>query len=266
LKNSRKLANIFAAMTLIMSALPVHAASAAWNPRTPLKYPESMVSMLLSSEPNAVNRSISAACIVAVKKVMQSGGNLVSKKLVANSLPLEKFPRSDVADNSFFHYTRSDSAFDQIAAKRSYADLFSYARTQGSSTWNWVFYVAADDVSSSGFGPYEYKFTLKPSTLIFYSQGDRPGQKSAAATVESEITKELIAKYPALSDCNHTFNDGPLLNFLVYLSAEASKIGAIAYWGVGNSTKQTTVPQSVVGVQWLQIVDAWSIQSMERIR
>jgi hypothetical protein len=232
-----------------------------WDPRTPLKYPESLVSMLISSEPNKINQAISAECIAAVKKHMNAGGNLASKKIIENSLVVEKFPRADVADNDFFHYTGQGSSFEQIRTQKSYSDFFSYLRKGAASTWNWVLYVAGDDRSSQSYGGYGYKFTFKPGTRIFYSQGDKPGVSSNKEAIESEVTAELVARNPELQNCNSKFNDS-YLNFLVYLSAEASKVGAVAYWGIGNS-----VPGAAgAGSQWLQVLDAWSLQSMDRIR
>jgi len=250
----------FAGMEKLTEKALLQRVSWGWDPRTPLRHPESLLSLVISNDDNAVKNALKPTCVEAVKKHIAAGYNLASKAVIANSLPVEKFPRPDVSDNDFFHYTESGTEFNAIMTKKSYADFFSWMRTRD-TLWNWLLYVAGEDQSSNSYGNYGYKFKFKPGTRILYSQGDKPGMKSSSRTqIAADIAQELVVKTPELANCNYDMQYE--VNFLTYLSAESSKIGAVAYWGIGNNVPGA----SGAGYQWLQVIDAWAIESMERIR
>ncbi|MNT92775.1 hypothetical protein D3C72_2341140 [compost metagenome] len=84
--------------------------------------------------------------------------------------------------------------------------------------------------------------------------------KSSRTEIAADVAEELVVKTPELAYCNYDMANE--VNVLTYLAAESSKIGAVAYWGIGNNVYGA----SGAGYQWLQVIDAWTIQSMERIR
>lgn len=249
----------FAGMEKLSPKALIKRVGFGWDPRTPLRHKESLLAQIISNESNAVQKTVHADCVAAVKKHIQAGYSLASKKVISHSLAVEKFPRPDVSDNTFFHYTPVGDQFDAIIAKKGYAEFFSFLRERAGSLWGWVLYVAGDNMSSKSYGPAGYKFTFKPGTLIFFSQGDKPGVSSDMLTIDREIKEELTEKSPELAACD--YDGGGNVNLLTYLAAESSNVGAVAYWGVGNFK---ATPGR--GNQWLQILDAWSIKSIERIQ
>jgi|GEM_PF-2131239 len=268
--NSWSMYQSFAGMEKLNEADLLKRVSWGWDPRTPLKFQYSLLSMITNDDANNnVKKKIPDDCIAALKKTVASGGHLASRAILKNSLPVEKFPRADTADNTFFHYTKEGATFDGIMKGQRYSDFFQFIRTNLPNFWNWVFYMAADEQSSaSGYGNDGYKFTFKPHSLIFFVQGDMPGsEQSGYAAVRDAVKAELLARNPELETCSRIiyYDDNGQsyngMNILISLAAESSGVAGIAYWGIDNKKGNAGS-----GAQWLQILGPWKIKSMERIR
>lgn len=228
-----------------------------WNPRMPLNYPSSLHSKILSGDTANMRELYTEYCLASVRAHLKAGGNFYSKTAVKYSAPFEKNPRADVADNTFFHWTNANTAFDKIIRQRSYEDLFSYVRSRGSDAYDWLIYLAADPSSSESYGRFLYKFTMKKGSRIFFLRGDyQPGYYIPEDRLNSMIVKEVSEKNPALQACDiRGIPDAPTL--LTALVMEASDISLIAYIGADNKFGSSR------GYQWLQLVNPWAIESME---
>jgi hypothetical protein len=250
------------AFIFIILGLGAHAEQ--WNPRTPLNYPSSLHSKILTNTSN-MKRIYGEDCLLAVKEYLGSGGDFHSNMALKFSLPFENFPRADVADNSFFHWTSKGAKgpFDEMIVKQSYEDLFSYIRNRGGSTdvYDWLFYLAADPKSSQDFGVNLYKFTLKKETLVFFLKGDMPNSSTNLENVNAAIVSEISQRDRSLQKCDIKRDpDAPTL--LVALALEATNISLVAYVGVNNEQGTRTKK----GPQWLQLVNPWAIESMEFVK
>jgi hypothetical protein len=204
---------------------------------------------------------IPQGCSYKLKQVMAKGGSLVSQEILKRSVVIEDFPRDDVKDREFYHYTDAFKALDAIVANKSYSDIYTYLRDNKRSYYEWQFYVAGDSESSRSYGSAGYRVILKPKTLMFFIYGDTPGAPVAVwwEDVAKAVTKELLEKYPSLYECD--FVQGTDTHILTYLAAEASGVGAIVYKGTGNR-----FGGNAYNAQWLQIITPSAIESMERFK
>lgn len=238
----------------LLFVAPAFAKDGKWDPRTPLKYPSSLHSMVMHNSSN-VSSVLGLSCMEAVRKHLEKGGNFATKFVVENSLPFEQFPRQDVTDNRFFHWTESPGPLGQIAHKRTFGDLLVYARENVSNPDRWAFYVAADPDSSRVFGTISYKLTLQKGTKVFFSQGDKPGA-STNTVVDSDLStaRELFSRNRYLVSCRSVI--------LRLLSLEASNVSLVAYFGVDNHVSYGVGR----GYQWFEVINAWAIKSMELVK
>jgi len=231
------------------------------NSREALQYPESLLSMIVSPEPNNVNRVIRAECVEAVRKHIHNGGSLESNVVKQRSIPVKDYPHADLSDLDVYHYTKPESAeaLTQIMHQKSYADLLSYGRNNRSSVKSWFFYVAGDSESSTWYGPKGFRFKFKPEAQIFFLKGDIPGRPRVENyRVTEKVAQELSSVNPELDACNYGQFNGEY-NILTYLAAESSGVSAVLYWGFNNIYGGGMFGRA----QWLQILDTSAFESME---
>ena len=246
-------------MIITMFLLVTSAAqSAEWNPRTPLQYPSSLHSKIAFGDTKNMSLVYGDKCLLAAKAFLIAGGNFYSKTVVKYSAPFEKSPRADVIDNTFFHWTPAQAAFDKIANQKSYGDLFSYIRNKSFDLYDAYIYLAADPESSQQYGDRLYKFTLKKNSRVFFLKGDyESGYYIPDVRLNSMIVKEVSEKNPALATCDVRGETPDAPTLLTALALEASDIALIAYIGVDNKFGMAR------GSQWFQLVGEWSIESMQ---
>lgn len=242
------------------------------KPRTqavqgPFSSPVSLHSLIMSKGDNEVKSRISNVCLSAIQKTIKSGKTFFSKLMVRESRTVSKFPRDDVQDGGFYHWTNS-SEMVEIAKSKRFTNIFKYLRSKCDTNYvsclgGWYMYVAADQDSSREFGSILLKITLPQNALIFLSRADFLPDNVGTNELNAAIEEELIAKEPDLAFCQREmyWRDLGVPSILEALAAEASGISAISYYGVNNR-----VGEGREGSQWLQLVGPWVIQKMERVQ
>jgi hypothetical protein len=265
---NKRFKTLFALLTLALCSV-AGSAHAAETKKTqdPLSSSVSLHSMIISKDNNEVKDQIPRACIGAIQKTIRSGKTFYSKIMVKDSIAVGQFPREDVQDGNFYHWTNS-SELEGIARRRQFSSVYKYLRSRCNSKFEsclggWYMYVAGDDYSSSEFGSILYKITLSKTARIFIFRGDFHPDNYKTDQLNADIEAELIAKEPDLQNCQQVLYHKKFgtPSILEALALEASGISASAYYGVDNRYGDQRE-----GSQWLQLVGPWVIQKMERVQ
>lgn len=234
----------------------------SWNPKTPLVYGSSFHSLLWNQNQHIINQmALSTSCVNAIRQHLSSGDNFYSKTLLSYTLPLEYFPDEETKDRAYFHYTNSTDAFNNTR-KGEVESNFRFLRTLN-QMHSWYIYVASDENSSTQFGNMKIKFTFKPGVRIFLIREGYYGHDDQYTNIHVAIENDLISQDPNLAACRNLGygKDVRSPSILLRLAAEGTGVGGIAYIGIKNRYPGQICVQCQ-GVQWLQLVGPWALESV----
>jgi hypothetical protein len=241
-----------------------------WDPRSPLKYPTSFHSLFASERDNMVKDNVGASCASAVKNFIKSGKNFYSKELLKRTVKISDFPRADVKDFDFYHYSRSAQLSD-VAKRKAFGEIYSYLRDRcqdkyGNCMGGWFLYMASESESShkEAYGPNGFKITLRRDAKILMLLKTSVEGSAFFNDLMTDVERELIAKDASLQACQGRMAkvDIPVTpSVLEALAAEASRVDAYAYYGLNNWAAMTDDR----GYQWMTVVGPWAIKTMEPI-